>query len=236
MCNDVERRFGNSAATYEAAADVQRRVALRLSDMVLPHLGQRKTVFEFGCGTGLFSRLIACGARPAAFYLNDLSADMLAVAKGKIAATCSPGSVIDMVGDAEVMPWPSADAVLSASAVQWFNSPLSAVRRASEALRPGGIISLATYGPLTFRELREGLLCSYPSPQDWELELKDCGFQILAFESFLLTQSFASRMALLRMVVRTGVGSRGEKQSASALHGECRLTWQPIMFVARLLG
>lgn len=236
MCNDVARCFGRSAATYDAAADVQRRVAMRLSELASPYICKGGTVFEFGCGTGFLTCQIASLSCPSSFYLNDVSADMQAVAKSKLAAVCDECQITDMVGDAESMSWPAADAIVSASAVQWFYSPLSAVRRASDSLRIGGIFAIATYGPLTFRELRSGEPCAYPSAQEWEDEFQRHGFEMLASETSVFTQFFASRMALLRMVARTGVGARGEKQSASALHGECRLTWQPVMFVARLLG
>lgn len=226
-------RFGGSATTYDSAASVQREVAERLASMLVPHATEGTSVFEVGCGTGLLSECIAQFLRPSSLVLNDLSPEMLALARRRAkAGGC--GNVSLLQADAERCKWPVADIVVSASAVQWFANPLSVVSRAAESLPCGGLLCVATYGPLTFCELRGGAPSDYPSPDAWRAELAKYGFDILDFDSFSHVQSFPSRIALLRMVAATGVGTRQKNQSTSSIRGACRLTWQPLLFVARL--
>lgn len=235
MISEVAMRFGGSASTYDSAASVQREVALRLASMLVPHAAVGASVFEVGCGTGLLSERIASSLRPSSLVLNDLSPEMLALARRRVlAAGC--GNVSLLQADAESCSWPVANVVVSASAVQWFARPLSVVSRAAESLPLGGLLCVATYGPLTFCELRGGCPSGYPSPDDWKAELAKRQFDILDFDSFLRVQSFQSRIALLRMVAATGVGTKQKNQSTSSIRGTCRLTWQPVLFVAKLRG
>lgn len=232
MIAEVAQRFGGSALTYDSAALVQRSVALRLADMIVRHARIGASVFEVGCGTGLLTERMVHLLSPSSLTLNDVSPEMLALARARAeSAGCT--NVAELVADAESVDWPRADVVASASAVQWFTSPLSAVARAAEALPPGGLFAVATYGPQTFRELRGGLPSGYPSADDWEDELRRCGFEILESESFTRVQEFPSRTALLRMVALTGVGTRRAGQSADALRGEWRLTWDVLLLCAR---
>lgn len=233
MISEVAMRFGSSADTYDSAASVQRKVALRLADMLSPHAHCGAAVFEVGCGTGMLSESIARRLKPSSFVLNDLSPAMLALALARVAASgCGNASLLQ--ADAERCNWPAADIVVSASAVQWFADPLAVVRRAAEVLPRGGLLAVATYGPLTFRELRGGCPSGYPGLSDWLSALGRHGFGVLDSDAFVWVQDFPSKIALLRMVALTGVGTRQKNQSTSSMSGACRLTWQPLLFVARL--
>lgn len=232
MTAEVAQRFGASALTYDSAATVQRRVALRLADMMAPYAKKGATVIEIGCGTGLLSERIVRDMQPSSLTLNDLSPEMIALARDR-AESAGGTNVAELVADAELRPWPRADVVASASAVQWFTSPLSAVGKAAEALPPGGLFAVGTYGPQTFRELRGGAPSDYPSIAEWEAELRRQGFEILESETDTQAQDFQSRTALLRMVALTGVGARRYGQSADFLRGEWRLTWDVLLFCAR---
>ncbi len=60
--------------------------------------------------------------------------------------------------DAEIMTAlltsdPAPAAIISASTVQWFNSPRRFLRRALRALKPGAMLAISTFGPDTYREL-----------------------------------------------------------------------------------
>lgn len=236
MPTDVARRFGRSATTYDSAATVQHDVADRLLCALLPHVAPLACtgvrLFEVGCGTGYLSTRLARDVRPKKFIVNDLSCDMLRLAMARLAAD-GVGGVSPLAGDAEAFCWPEADVIVSSSAVQWFASPLVAVSKAARALPRGGLFAIATYGPQTFCELRGGVPNAYPTHAEWLLAFESEGFRLLHSESFTTVQTFASRMALLRMVAATGVGTKRSAQSSEGLKGECALTWQPIVMVGR---
>ena len=71
----VAQSFGARAETYDAHADLQRRVAERLVRL-LPQLAAPR-VFELGCGTGLFSRHLLARYADGTFLLTDLAPSMV---------------------------------------------------------------------------------------------------------------------------------------------------------------
>ncbi len=231
MTNDIAQRFGQSADTYDLVATTQRRVAQHLASLALPLIPEGASILEIGCGTGLLSQSLV-SARPAQLTINDISPEMVAKARMRIALADSQChiAVMQLIADAETVGWPASDAVVSASAVQWFGNPLSFVAKAREALPKGGVVALATYGPATFRELRAGADNDYPSLADWQSAFTSQGFSLRVAEERLETQTFASRIALLRMVALSGIGSRGAGQTTASLVGDWSLTWHVLTF------
>ncbi len=236
MINEVARRFGQCAETYDSAAPIQHGVAERLSHVASLYVPHGAQILEIGCGTGALTQSIARSVNPSSLILNDLSPQMVEKAKNAVLSnlTHSPCSVTSLVGDAEQIDWPLADAIVSSSAVQWFKNPLSFVSKAKSALPNGGIVAIATYGPMTFSELRAGQPNDYPSLSQWTDEFIKEGFIILSKNESTECQSFSSRMSLLRMVARSGIGGRGGGQSTAAIQGKCQLTWQEFSVCARI--
>lgn len=234
MKDEIRQRFAGCAATYDAAAEVQRRVALRLAEMAAPLLADGMRVLEIGCGTGTLAERLLRQCRPSLYTLNDISGEMIAEARRKIGATGGATPIGILCGDAERMAWPMADAVVSASAVQWFERPARFLAKAAQALPRGGAVALATYGPQTFRELREGgAPGDYPAMGEWLAAMRRHGFETVATESETVTQAFASRTAMLRMIARSGIGARRGRQSAGGGNGGRELTWECLLLVGR---
>lgn len=131
--------FAVSASTYESEASIQREMARRLADLWLEAGAPAGPVVELGAGTGMLTRMIAPGSTVRSY-------DIAPVAPGVERAD---GEVeIDRIV-AEVAP----AGVISASTIQWFNSPERFLRRALSALAPGSLLGVATFGPDTYREL-----------------------------------------------------------------------------------
>lgn len=234
MKDEVRQRFGGSASTYDSAAEVQRRVALRLADMAAPLLTDGIRVLEIGCGTGALAERLMRLCRPRSYTLNDISDEMIAEALRKMEARGETTPTKTLRGDAELLAWPGADAVVSASAVQWFERPESFLAKASRCLPRGGVVALATYGPQTFRELREaGAPNGYPAMGEWREAMRRHGFATLAAESETTTQTFASHTAMLRMIAQSGIGTRRGHRNAGVGKEARELTWECLLLVGR---
>jgi len=118
-----------------------RRRAARRSEIFARHGGLRpgQRALEVGCGTGIF--LEAAATTGADIVALDLSADLLAQARARVAAA---GKVRLSLGNAEQMPFRegSFDAVYGSSILHHLNID-AALAEVHRVLRPGGRIVFA---------------------------------------------------------------------------------------------
>jgi malonyl-CoA O-methyltransferase len=146
----VAQSFSRAAPTYDAVADLQRRVAARLRTHLPRSEGAaRETLLDIGCGTGAITAQLAAGRDVIALdfaegmtrYARDVHAD------SAIAWLC---------GDAENLPLPAqcVDAVFSSLALQWSENLGAALGEIARVLKPGARAVIATLGPGTLAELR----------------------------------------------------------------------------------
>lgn len=226
----VVASFTRSAATYDDNATAQRKIAERLAAMVTDNAPLAGDVLEIGCGSGMFTKeLVKYAGQDTFLTLMDVS---------PIAETL-PGKHIVCDAETEIRKLAdnSVDAVVSASAVQWFNSPRRFLSEARRVLRPGGIIGLAVYGDKTFHELP-----GYKSPSRiFSIgELKDsipAELEIVKIEDALITSKFDSSIELLRHFRLTGVAPSGTSPESMATaraviaSGITTLTYNPIFLL-----
>ncbi len=142
---DIADTFGRAAPTYDSAADLQRRVAGQLAQLVEVETVDR--LLDIGCGTG---RESAALAKRCSVVALDLSPAMVAH------AAAGHRGPLWLCGDAENLPLAdnSVDAIFSSLALQWCEHPGAAFAEMRRVLRPGGCAWIATLGPQTLHELR----------------------------------------------------------------------------------
>ena len=200
----VASRFERSASSYDLNASVQQLVAERLADLVLPLLPDGARIFEAGAGTGTLTRLLAASPRVAAITAVDIADVMKPVN--------STARVDSLIADAEVaiksIKPGSYDAFISASAMQWFNSPRLYLERAADVIPPGGIVAFATYGARNFVEL-DSLIPRrrrFPDMEQWA-EMLPPSLKLLHASSETIVSRFDSPTDILRHMKHTGVNA-----------------------------
>lgn len=200
----VKRQFCKGFHTYEQEARAQNSVAGYMAHWLRRHkLGR---VLEVGSGTGMLSRRIRKLA-PEHFEMWDLcpappyeGADF----------RCVDAETAIMDAAAE-----SYDAIVSASAIQWFNSPATFLKHASEALKPGGIMAVGTYTRGNLDEITSLLPASLPlmSREEW-LSIIPEAMEVEEVFEYEYPMSFQSPMDALRHLKLTGVNSLGRSGGA----------------------
>lgn len=157
----VRDSFARAAATYDAAAVLQREVADRLLAR-LTYINLRPLrLLDLGCGTGYLTRLLSQRYSSAQIIALDLALPMVRAARmhtamrlpfgiGRRLSRCRYAN-----GDGEALPFADAslDLVVSNLTLQWCD-PDRVFRECRRVLRPGGLFLFTTFGPDTLKELR----------------------------------------------------------------------------------
>jgi len=149
----VRRSFGRAAAGYDDAAVLQARVRDELLDRLDVVRLEPAMVLDLGAGTGQASLALKRRYRRSEIVALDLSPGMLRQATRRQTLLRRFRRVC---ADAAALPLraASADLVLSSLMLQWCNDPDAVFRECRRVLRPGGLLSFATFGPDTLVELR----------------------------------------------------------------------------------
>jgi malonyl-CoA O-methyltransferase len=146
----IKGNFSKSAVTYDDHAEIQRKCAEKLIDMI--DLDYFSRILEIGCGTGTYTSLLFEKFHDALITAVDISREMVDHARRKI----SDKNILFQVSDAEKLyTGEKCDLVTSNASFQWFEDVDMALSRFSGLLEPGGTICFSIYGPETFRELKE---------------------------------------------------------------------------------
>lgn len=203
----IAERFGRAAATYEQEATVQRQIAATMMDHLRGHVATpHPRVFEFGCGTGLYSRLLHEQLSPARLYLNDLSPKMGEACQDLLQAS---DKVSFVAADAETLPLPEGiDIVTSCSAIQWFEQPEAFFARCADALPTGGLLAFSTFGKENMHEIHrligKGLLYRALSELTEALSTQ---YEVWHASEEQVKLSFPTPQAVLYHLKQTGVNT-----------------------------
>jgi SAM-dependent methyltransferase len=149
----------------------------------------------------------------------------------------------------ESIPLPDQqDLVMANASLQWAGNPAALLVKMVECLRPGGILAIATFGPLNLQETASltGLSLRYLSVNALRAHL-DGRAEILQCEEELRRLTFTSAMDVLRHLKHTGVNGLGTftwsrrdiarfcagYQARFGRGGSVTLTYHPILLIAR---
>ncbi len=157
---NVRRSFERAAATYDAAAVLQREVERRMFERLDYVKLAPAAILDAGSGTGTGARELARRYPDARVIGLDIALTMLdagreppswlqriGVGRSRIASVC---------GDVERLPFKDAclDLIWSNATLQWATDLPSTLEELRRVLRPGGLLMFSTFGPDTLKELR----------------------------------------------------------------------------------
>ncbi|MBW7454307.1 methyltransferase domain-containing protein, partial [Paenibacillus sepulcri] len=118
-------------------------------------------------------------------------------------------------------PKDAYDLIVSNACFQWLDHPGQTLGHIQRLLRPGGLLTFATFGPDTFNELhasfheaytasghapqRHGL--SFQSADGWVNHLNEAGFDNIRCEGFIQREIYASPREFLHSVKAMGAST-----------------------------
>lgn len=218
MKTRVRQAFNRAAPTYTGAADIQRRVAVRLAAQLPPDIAPRLIV-DAGCGTGLSLPLLRRAWPQASIVGVDLAERMLVQLRYENRPAAHAATVC---GDVERLPLADACADLywASLTVQWCALP-AALGEARRVLKPGGRLAFATVGGETFHELRSAFAgideyshsLEFLPPAAIEAAVVAAGFVAPTLLRETIVVTYADLKTLLRAVRQVGASEvAGERR------------------------
>lgn len=212
----IREAFGAAADHYDAHAAVQRAIVADLlawcSDTPLPDA----PVLDAGCGTGFASAALSQRARRVIGL--DIALPMAAQARRR--------GEFGLVADLERLPLQhsSIGGYWSSLAWQWCSAALAA-REAARVLVPGGRLQIATLGPDTLRELRDGFahldaaehVRHFETPAQVHAALAAAGFGTIRSSRHLRTGHAPDFAGLLRDIRGVGAHTLGDARRRGML-------------------
>lgn len=160
----IRAAFDAAAASYDAAAVLQREVVDRMLERLSIVKLVPQQILDAGCGTGYAGSSLQARFPQAELIEFDLAPAMLRIARSRrptgvrrlLAGLQGRRLAVQVCGDIESLPFADAsvDFVWSSLVLQWCETPDRAFAECLRVLRPGGLFMFSTLGPDTLKELR----------------------------------------------------------------------------------
>lgn len=169
----IRRRFARAAATYDAAAAVQKIAEQRLLDSLDylddPALQRQppQRVLDLGCGTGSASRIMQKRWPKAQVISMDLALPMLERTRtGSKRWNPFAQAPLPVCADARTIPLAdgTVDVIFSNLCLQWVDALGQVLNSFRRVLKPQGLLLFSTFGPETLWELREAFAQADDAP------------------------------------------------------------------------
>lgn len=189
---DDARFWDRAAAKYAKSAIADQAGYERSLNRTRDHLASQDHVLELGCGTGTTAFHLAGGVK--SYLATDISAGMIAIARGRLAEASAPGLRFDM-STAESLPdMPAFDAVLGFNCLHLVRDLAGTLRRIHALLEPGGLFICKTpcIGDMNMairlalpvmRAIGKAPHVGVFRASDLKRQVERAGFDILAVES-----------------------------------------------------
>ena len=217
----VRRHFARAAATYDAAAVLQREVGARMAERLDVVRLTPGAILDAGCGTGEALPELAARYPKARRMALDLALPMLVAARSRanehrsvlrrlLAPLRGAAGASPMFACADLLALPFArdtfGLVWSNLALQWVNDPPHALAEFHRVLEVGGLLTFTTFGPDTLKEVRVAFagVDAYPhvsgfaDMHDVGDMLVQAGFADPVVQMEMMTLTYADAPALVR--------------------------------------
>lgn len=248
----VKKRFASHLKEYDELSVVQRDICKRLTEKLLFHVSvpQHGNGYEIGAGTGFLTKYILNNYPSLKWYINDLvpqAEEFIA----PIVEKSQSQNVIYLWSDAERMKLIGEVSLLvSASAMQWFNSIEHYLGQIYPQMAEGGVVAFSIFGQRNFFQVREssgGIGLDYPTVDEVIQWAEKIGFKVIMSDDYQQTIYFEDPSAVLSYIKQSGMnGNSSQKWTKSDFEHFCNyyianfkengavpLTFNPLQFILK---
>lgn len=251
----MRRAFTRAAATYDAAAVLQREIGARMAQRLDYVRLDPELVLDGGCGTGEAVVALATRYPQARVVAMDLAWSMVTTTRARTragrglwrrllpAARAASGEPWCLCADLNALPLRALafDLVWSNLALQWVNDVPRVFAEWRRVLKVGGLLSFSTFGPDTLREVREAFrrvdghthTSRFIDMHDLGDMLVGAGFADPVMDMETVTMTYADPAALLRELKHIGA-TNATRGRPHGLMGRAR--WQRMLAALSELG
>ncbi|TMG99686.1 MAG: malonyl-ACP O-methyltransferase BioC [Betaproteobacteria bacterium] len=246
----VRRAFSRAAATFDAAAILQREVAARMAQRLDYIKLAPLTILEAGCGTGGAIGELALRYPSARILALDVALPMLTAARRRVRGSRSMlrkllaplmphangAEPFFVCADIESLPLRGVafDLVWSNLVLVWANDLPRVLAECRRVLKVGGLLTFTTLGPDTLKELRAAFVRSdgythtnrFIDMHDVGDMLIEAGFADPVMDMEQLTLTYSEPRALLEELKAVGA-SNATRGRPRGLMGRAR--WQRML-------
>lgn len=202
--NKIAKKFHKALPSYDSASSIQKEIAHYLVRLIEPVKFER--ILEIGPGTGYLTRLISEKTKPSSIDLIDLypiEKYNIGIPENLIVADAEEWMVNETGTEQK-----KYDAIVSASAIQWFADPALFFKNCHTLLKDKGMLLISTFSYGNLKELKA--INPYRLLYRNISELKEMlvpYFEIDIIEEKQYTIEFNNKRELLHHLVATGVGA-----------------------------
>lgn len=140
--------FNKSTQTYDAAAEIQMRVAKQLAKQA--SAVSAKSILEIGCGTGLLSQLLLTQFPNAEFLLTDIAPNMIEHCQNRFA---SYEKINTVCIDGEKITVPETiNLLVSSMTLHWFSNVVQGIANMISQLPSGSYFIFSLLGEGSMQE------------------------------------------------------------------------------------
>jgi len=205
----IKHAFAHAATTYDAVADLQRRVGLNLLEQVVND-DLTGIVLDVGCGTGFLTHKIITHAECAEVIGLDIALPMLHTTRHKMDGQ----NLLLVCADAEFLPFAdqTINHIVSNLALQWCENLTAVFSDFKRVLKPQGQLLFSTFGEKTLQELKAAWAtvddCSHVNDfyhaDEIGFFLQQTGFQVIEIKTKTYLSQYESVMALMHELKALG--------------------------------
>jgi malonyl-CoA O-methyltransferase len=246
----VRRAFARAAATYDAAAALQREVGARMASRLDYVKLEPRLILDAGCGTGEAVGELAARYAGARVVALDMALPMVAAARERAGrarslfsrlipdafAGAGRATPFFVCGDANALPLSGVafDLIWSNLALQWMNDLPRVFAETRRVLKVGGLFTFTTFGPDTLKEIRAAFARTdgythtnrFTDMHDIGDMLLAAGFADPVMDMEQLTLTYADAGALMRELKHLGA-TNATRGRPHGLMGRRR--WQNVL-------